>query len=124
MGCRYFIRSKVFWGASVNGYQLFVIWKRRKRAAVRCELSVIRYLLSGKREETRQKKDCDYWFAERNARRCLTARQKEERERENRPLLFAGNAARGEPVAHRGVFGRRGRAPFGEFLALFRQQFH
>ena len=44
--------------------------------------------------------------------------------RENRPLLFAGNAARGEPVAHRGVFGRRGRAPFGEFLALFRQQFH
>ena len=44
--------------------------------------------------------------------------------RENRPLLVAGNAARGEPVAHRGVFGRRGRAPFGEFLALFRQQFH
>src|SRR4029077_17836312 len=44
--------------------------------------------------------------------------------RENRPLLFARNAVRGEPVAHRGVFGRWGRAPFGEFLALFRQQFH
>ena len=41
-----------------------------------------------------------------------------------RPLILAGNAARGEPVAHRGVFGRRGRTPFGEFLALFRQQFH
>src|SRR5205807_189146 len=44
--------------------------------------------------------------------------------RENRLLLFAGNTARSEPVAHRYVFGRRGRAPFGEFLALFRQQFH
>ena len=46
------------------------------------------------------------------------------KESESRRLLFAGNATRGEPVAHRGVFGRRGRAPFGEFLALFRQQFH
>ena len=46
------------------------------------------------------------------------------KESENRRLLVTENAARGEPVAHRGVFGRRGRAPFGEFLALFRQQFH
>jgi len=44
--------------------------------------------------------------------------------RENRPLLFAGNAVRGEPVAHCDVSGRRTRTPFGEFLALFRQQFH
>ena len=46
------------------------------------------------------------------------------KESESRRLLVTENAARGEPVAHRGVFGRRGRAPFGEFLALFRQQFH
>ena len=46
------------------------------------------------------------------------------KESNSRRLLVTENAVRGEPVAHRGVFGRRGRAPFGEFLALFRQQFH
>ena len=46
------------------------------------------------------------------------------KESESGRLLVTENTARGEPVAHRGVFGRRGRAPFGEFLALFRQQFH
>ena len=46
------------------------------------------------------------------------------KEGESRRLLVTENTVRGEPVAHRGVFGRRGRAPFGEFLALFRQQFH
>ncbi len=46
------------------------------------------------------------------------------KESESRRLLVTEKTARSEPVAHRGVFGRRGRAPFGEFLALFRQQFH
>jgi hypothetical protein len=105
----YFIRSNVFSGASVIRYQLFVIYyllfgeAGGDAAEERLRLLVCRKerapLLDGKAEGRKTK-------------------------RENRPLLFAGNAVRGEPVAHRGVFGRRGRAPFGEFLALFRQQFH
>jgi hypothetical protein len=52
--------------AFVHRYQVFAIGKRRKRAAplrvmgCSCALRVISYVLLGKREETRQKKDCDY----------------------------------------------------------------
>src|SRR4029077_15242091 len=47
-------------------------------------------------------------------RRRATARRRNEEESKGRFLILAGNAVRGEPIAHRGVFGRRGRAPFGE----------
>src|SRR5207248_6097070 len=97
---RYFIRSKVFSGASVGGYQLFVFWKRKKSAAVPWVMGRSYGVLSS------------------------TARRRNEEKSKRRFLILAGNAVRGEPLAHRGVFGRRGRAPFGEFLALFRQQFH
>jgi hypothetical protein len=56
--------------------------------------------------------------------RAPSRNAKERGGKQRRSLILAGNAARGEPVAHRGVFGRRGCTPFGEFLALFRQQFH
>jgi len=46
------------------------------------------------------------------------------KESESRRLLVTEKTVRGEPVAHRGIFGRRGHTSFGEFLALFRQQFH
>jgi len=46
------------------------------------------------------------------------------KESESRRLLVTEKTVRGEPVAHRGIFGRRGHTSFGEFLALFRQQVH
>src|SRR6266481_8773365 len=67
---------------------------------------------------------CSGAFYSPRGRRRATARRRNEEESKRRFLILAGNAVPGEPVAHRGVFGRRGRAPFGEFLALFRQQFH
>src|SRR5205823_11477555 len=81
------------------------------RTQVCCELSVIRYLLSvigetgGDAAEERLR-----LLVCRKERAPLLDGKAEGRKttRENRPLLFAGNAARGEPVAHRGVFGRRG----------------
>src|SRR5437660_8917112 len=67
---------------------------------------------------------CSGAFYSPRGRRRATARRRNEEESKRRSLILAGNAVRGEPVAHRGVFGRRGRTSFGEFLALFRQQFH
>src|SRR5437879_4753686 len=62
-------------------------------------------------EVSRQKKDCDYWFAERNARRCLTARRKEERRHAKTVLYCSLGTPRAASQSQTAVYSGGGVAP-------------